>query len=280
MNQWFHTGIFNYLIPSPAVVYMVMVGVGTILFLKRSKEISLDTDYAKGIAIWVLVAGLIGARVFFLLQNFGYTLKHPETVFAIKSATVSFGAYLGGIAGVILYGRVYKVILWKYLDVGASVLGLGPMIGRIACFLEGDDYGTLSSVPWAVRFPHGSYPFIEHVEMGWIPPTDDLSLPVHPVQLYGCLKGLALFILFSVLWKRNLFKPGVLFFLFWMCYSCCRFSLELFRGDMNRGWVGALSTGQFMSVIMFGASVVCISFLYGWKIKNDRGLMIGSKNNF
>ena len=108
MNQWFHTGIFNYLIPSPAVVYMVMVGVGTILFLKRSKEISLDTDYAKGIAIWVLVAGLIGARVFFRLQNFGYTLKHPETVFAIKSATVSFGAYLGGIAGVILYGRVTK----------------------------------------------------------------------------------------------------------------------------------------------------------------------------
>jgi phosphatidylglycerol:prolipoprotein diacylglycerol transferase len=278
LNQWFHTGVFNYLIPNPAVVYVVMFGVGAMLFLKRCKKISSDTYHAKGIAIWASVAALIGARVFFLVQNFGDALEHPETVFAIKSATVSFGAYLGGIAGVILYSRAYKVVPWKYLDVGVSVLGLGPMIGRIACFLNGDDYGTVSTVPWAVRFPHGSYPFIEHVEMGWITPIDALSLPVHPVQLYGCLKGLALFILFSVLWKKNLFKPGVLFFLFWMCYSCFRFILEFFRGDMNRGWIGTLSIGQFMSVTMFGASLVCISFLYRWKIKNDDGLGIRSKN--
>ena len=274
LNQWFHTGIFNYLIPDSAVVYAVMVGVGAILFLKRCKKISLNTYHASGIAIWASVAGLVGARVFYLVQNFGYTLEHPETVFEINGATVSFGVYLGGIAGVILYSRLYKVVPWKYLDVGVSVLGLGPMIGRIACFLNGDDYGTVSTIPWAVRFPHGSYPFIDHVERGWITPMDDLSLPVHPVQLYGCLKGLALFILFSVLWKKNLFKPGVLFFLFWMCYSCFRFILEFFRGDMDRGWVGALSTGQFMSVMIFGASLVCISFLYGWKIKHGEGMVI------
>jgi phosphatidylglycerol:prolipoprotein diacylglycerol transferase len=274
LNQWFHTGIFNYLIPDSAVVYAVMLGVGAILFLKRCKKISLNIYHASGMAMWASVAALIGARVFYLVQNFGYTLEHPETVFEINGATVSFGVYLGGVAGVILYSQLYKVVPWKYLDVGVSVLGLGPMIGRIACFLNGDDYGTVSTVPWAVRFPHGSYPFIEHVKRGWINPMDDLSLRVHPVQLYGCLKGLALFILFSVLWKKNLFKPGVLFFLFWMCYSCCRFILEFFRGDMDRGWVGILSTGQFMSVTIFGASLVCISFLYRWKIKNDEELAI------
>jgi phosphatidylglycerol---prolipoprotein diacylglyceryl transferase len=274
LNQWFHTGIFNYVIPDSAVVYAVMVGVGTILFLKRCKKISLNIYHASGMAIWASVTGLIGARVFYFVQHFGYTLEHPETVFEINGATVSFGVYLGGVAGVILYSQLYKVVPWKYLDVGVSVLGLGPMIGRIACFLNGDDYGTVSTVPWAVRFPHGSYPFIDHVERGWITPMDDLSLPVHPVQLYGCLKGLALFILFSVLWKKNLFKPGVLFFLFWMCYSCCRFILEFFRGDMDRGWVGTLSTGQFMSVTIFGASLVCISFLYGRKIRNDDGLVV------
>ena len=163
-------------------------------FLKRCKKISLNTYHASGIAIWASVAGLIGARVFYLVQNFGYTLKHPETVFEINGATVSFGVYLGGIAGVILYSRLYKVVPWKYLDVGVSVLGLGPMIGRIACFLNGDDYGTVSTVPWAGPFRHGSYPFIDHVERGWITPMDDLSLPVHPVQLYGCVKGLALFV--------------------------------------------------------------------------------------
>jgi phosphatidylglycerol:prolipoprotein diacylglycerol transferase len=274
LNQWFDTGIFNYLIPDSAVVYAVTVGVGAILFLKRCKNISLNSCHASGIAICASVGGFIGARVFYLVQHLSYTLEHPATVFKINGPTVSFGVYLGGIAGVILYSRLYKVVTWKYLDVGVSVLGLGPMIGRIACFLNGDDYGTVSTVPWAVRFPHGSYPFIDHVERGWITPMDNLSLSVHPVQLYGCLKGLALFILFSVLWKKNLFKPGVLFFLFWMCYSCFRFILEFFRGDMDRGWVGTLSTGQFMSVTIFGASLVCIWFLYGWKIKNDEKLVI------
>jgi len=273
LNQWFHTGIFNYLIPDSAVMYAVMVGVGAILFLKRCKKISLNIYHASGIAIWASVGGLIGARVFYLVQNLRYTFEHPATILEINGATVSFGVYLGGIVGVILYSRLYKIVPWKYLDVGVSVLGLGPMIGRIGCFLNGDDYGTVSTVAWAVRFPHGSFPFIDHVGRGWISPMDYLSLPVHPVQLYGCLKGLALFILFSVLWKKNLFKPGVLFFLFWMCYSCFRFILEIFRGDMDRGWVGNLSTGQFMSVTIFAASLVCISFLYGWKIKNDEGLV-------
>jgi phosphatidylglycerol:prolipoprotein diacylglycerol transferase len=143
------------------------------------------------------------------------------------------------------------------------------MVGRMACFLNGDDYGSLSSLPWAVQFPKGSYPFYDHLYQGLISSSDLISLPVHPVQLYGCLKGLILLIIFSFLWKKNLFKPGVLFFLFWMSYSVCRFMIEFFRGDENRGWVGNLSTGQFMSCIIFLVSAGFIYVKYRWKIKSE-----------
>ncbi|MES2731342.1 MAG: prolipoprotein diacylglyceryl transferase family protein [Bacteroidota bacterium] len=259
-DQYFHVNFFNYLIPEPAIVYAIMLGAVAWLFIKRCGESKLSKYHASGIAIWTTVAALIGARLFYLIQNLGYVIEHPAILLEINGATVSFGVYLGGMLGFFLYTKMYKISPFHYLDVVASVLGLGPMLGRLACFLNGDDFGTLSHVPWAVQFPHGSYPFVNHVQHGWLNPMADLSLAVHPVQLYGSLKGLFLLVLFTWLWKKRMFKPGVLFLLFWMVYPLCRFLLEFFRGDEDRGWVGALSTGQFMSVCLFLVGL----FLFLW----------------
>lgn len=265
-NSLFHSSIFSYIIPDPAFVYAIMLGSGIIILLKRCKASSLDTHHASGIAIWASVAALLGSRVFYLLQNITYTCSHPAILLELNGSTVSFGVYLGGITGILLYGFFYHVSLWKYLDVIASILGIGPMLGRIACFLNGCDYGTLSAMPWAVRYPAESYPYYDHLYKGLINSADVMSLPVHPVQLYCVLKGLLLFVLYSWLWKKNIFKPGVLFFLFWMSYSVLRFIAEFFRGDENRGWVGNLSTGQFMSCLVFLFSSGFIYLRYKWKI--------------
>jgi phosphatidylglycerol:prolipoprotein diacylglycerol transferase len=195
-------------------------------------------------------------------------ISNPAVLLELNGSTVSFGVYLGGVIGFFLYSRMYRIDISRYLDTMASVLGIGPMIGRIACFLNGDDYGKLSNLPWAVRFPHGSFPFIDQVANGLISPMDDLSMPVHPVQLYGCLKGIVLFIAFSYLWKKNYFKPGVLFCLFWACYATMRFILEYFRGDMNRGFVGPFSTGQIMSLLILSASLIYVKIQYRGRIRN------------
>jgi phosphatidylglycerol:prolipoprotein diacylglycerol transferase len=268
LNTYFHTGIFSYLIPDPSVVYAIMLGLGIIVLLRRCRLSGLDANHATGIAIWGSIAAILGARVFYLIQNIGFTYHHPEILLELNGATVSFGVYLGGISGVVLYGAFYRISLWKYLDVIASVLGIGPMVGRFACFLNGCDYGTLSNLPWSVQYPKGSFTWYDHLYKGLISSSDQLSLPVHPVQLYCVLKGLILFILFSVLWKKQLFKPGVLFFLFWMSYSVFRFVLEFFRGDENRGWVGDFSTGQFMACIIFLVSFGFITLKYHWKIRS------------
>lgn len=275
-NNSFHTGIFSYLIPDPAVVYAIMLGLGIIVLLKRCNASSLDSSHAAGIALWGSVAALLGARIFYLLQNISYTVHHPEILLELNGATVSFGVYLGGIAGIVSYGTFHRISLWKYLDVIASVLGIGTMVGRFACFLNGCDYGTLSNLPWAVQYPKGSFAYYDHLYKGLIGSADILSLPVHPVQLYCVLKGLILFITFSVLWKKNLFKSGVLFFLFWMSYAVFRFMLEFFRGDENRGWVGDFSTGQFMSCTIFLVSLGFIAVKYKWKIRNEALIPLAS----
>ncbi len=67
----------------------------------------------------------------------------------------------------------------------------------------------------------------------------------------------------SLLWKKKLFKPGVLFALFWITYASARFVLEIFRGDDDRGFVGALSTGQAMAIVLIIASLGMLWWRYG-----------------
>ena len=275
LNGYFNTDIFRFIIPDPAVIYAIMLGVGIIIYIRRCDKTGLSRKHSTGIALWVAISAMLGARIFYLLQNIGDVINNPLMLLQLNGATVSFGVYLGGIFGMLAYYAIHKIPVLIYADVIASVLGIGPMIGRMACFLNGCDYGTVTGMPWAVRFPKNSYAYVDHLHQGWISGSSELSLTVHPVQFYSMLKGLVLFILFSYLWKKGYFKPGVLFFLFWVCYGMLRFIIEFFRGDMNRGWVGNLSTGQFMSILLISVSLFFISVIYRWKIirvpvKNNR----------
>lgn len=276
LNRYFHTTAFGWIIPDPAVVYAVMLGVGIAVFIARCRKATLDSGHAAGIAIWGSVAALLGARIFYLLQHLGWVIRDPAMLLELNGATVSFGVYLGGMTGIALYCAKHKLSLMRYLDVLASMLGLGPLIGRMACFLNGDDYGRLSSLPWAVRFPHGSQPFTDQIARGLISPMADLSLPVHPAQLYGCLNGFVLFLLFSWLWRHQKGRPGILFCWFWIAYGILRFLLECFRGDEDRGWVGPLSTGQFMSLVFI---VLSASGLAALRLKPSRKPPFPSANS-
>jgi phosphatidylglycerol:prolipoprotein diacylglycerol transferase len=265
LNTWFGTELFTWLVPDPAFVYALAMAAVAFVFVRRTLKDNLDRYHALGAVIWGIVGGLIGARVFFLIQHVDLLLARPSIVFDLNGGTVSWGAYLGGALGFVLYLRRQRQPAMRYLDVLASCLGLGPFIARWACFLNGDDYGTLSDAPWAVSFPHGSYPFAAQVQAGLLDPLAELSLPVHPVQIYLSLKGLLLFVVCSALWKRS-FPPGVLFGVYWVMFGVVRFVIEFFRGDVSRGFIGALSVGQVMSltiVVVAGAMLAYIGLQRG-----------------
>lgn len=117
-----------------------------------------------------IVGGLLGAKLLFVAEHLG-----QEPLAALLFARGGLSWY-GGLAGGI--GAGVAVILWQHLPLlsvisaATPALAIGHAIGRIGCFLVGDDYGRPSSVPWAVAFPRG------------LPPTLD---PVHPTQLYELL---------------------------------------------------------------------------------------------
>ena len=97
--------------------------------------------------------------------------------------------------------------------------------------------------------------------------SDALSLPVHPVQLYGCVKGFILFVVFSILLRKNYFHPGVLFLLFWVTFSIFRFILEFFRDDERGAFLG-ISTGQYCCVLILLISVYYLLIFYNGKIRS------------
>jgi phosphatidylglycerol:prolipoprotein diacylglycerol transferase len=133
--------------------------------------------------------------------------------------------------------------------------------------VNGDDFGRVSDVAWAVTYPPGSLAFDLHVRQGLLAPGASASLPVHPVQIYLAAAGLALFLVFSWLWRHRAFPPGALFALYWAADGAVRFALEFFRGDVERTYVGPFPDGQ---IIALGVSVAALTAFVWMHRRRDR----------
>lgn len=249
LNNHFNAEIFSVLIPNSLVIYIFALVICLIIFVNRSSKNQLVKSHAFWSAIWAVVFGLIGSKIYFLLQNIDAVVEKPSLVFA--GGTGSWGGYIGGTLGFLLSLKLYRMRIIKYLDTAFSTLGLGIFIFRWNCFLYGCCYGTPSSLPWAVKFPKGSYAYNAHLLKGYINPDAQTSLAIHPLQIYYSLNGLLLFILASWYWKRLRHRPGVTFCLFWLSYCITRFGLEFFRNDGTRGFMWSMSVPQ----------VICILFI-------------------
>ena len=265
LNHWFRTDIFTWIIPNYSITYAFAFIVVLSVYTIRSSKVSLNRFHAFWSGIWAIAFGLIGARLYYLLLHPDAVIRSPSQI--LIGGTGSVGGYICGALGLILSLRIYQAPTLKYMDVAASSLGLGIFIGRIGCFLSGCCFGKIANLPWAVRFPKGSLPYIAHLSEGLISSAANLSLPIHPVQLYASLNGLLLFMITS--WFRSHLQehPGATFLLFWLMFCVTRFILEYFRGDKIRGSIGPLSTPQFLCLLF---TPLLISGLL-WTMKITQG---------
>jgi phosphatidylglycerol:prolipoprotein diacylglycerol transferase len=243
------------LIPTGPMLYAAAILVMVLVAARRARRGGLDPYHLLGIALWAAVGGLVGARVLFLVQHARETILVPSEIVRLGGGTASWGAYIGALVGLMLYAARHGLPIARYADVAASVAGLGIMLGRLACFLNGDDFGTATNLPWGVRFPHASMPFVAQVREGLVSPVADLSLPVHPVQLYLALNGLAVFLLLSWGWRAWRNRPGVVFCLFWVVDGVMRFGLEYFRGDQPHLTAAGLTPPQVIVLAVIGPAL-------------------------
>ncbi|MAI26218.1 MAG: hypothetical protein CMN75_09310 [Spirochaeta sp.] len=143
--------------------------VGYWITQKRMVEEGLDPEAAPNILIWIMLGGVGGSKLYFAIDvsiREGYPFF--ELLFA-RAGITWYGGLMGGALAGVLACYYYGVNIRGFADSVAPALAVGQALGRVGCFLVGDDYGKVTDVPWAVTFPQGA------------PPTLDW---VHPTQLY------------------------------------------------------------------------------------------------
>lgn len=252
LSQW-GLGNLSWLIPSPGAVYSIVVIALALVYLRRAKLIGILPARALEAALAGAVGAGIGSRAFYLVTTGDLFRVSPVAWLDGGRGTASWGAYLGAIGGLWLYGTLVKMPVLPLIDVGASFASLGEGIGRWSCFLAGDDFGRITNSPLGIRFPAGSLAHQAHVARGLLPADSSLSLPVHPLQFYLMANALVVFLLCSIAWYRWRQIPGRTLATFLLLQGSTRFWWEFLRDPAGGGARGLLSTSQWMCI-----SLVCV----------------------
>jgi phosphatidylglycerol:prolipoprotein diacylglycerol transferase len=205
------------------------------------------------LGMWAIVGALVGAKSLLVVRSFGEYVSNPSLLWSVLTSAGDFyGGFIGGLAAAALFFlRHQNLPIWRVADLCAPAIALGQAIGRIGCFMAGDDYGRPTNLPWAVSFTDA-----DAARIGGAP----LGVPLHPVQLYESTVCLVLF--GTLVWlsgRRH--RDGNIILAYTALYGIARFGLEYFRGDADRGFVfgGLLSTSQFIAVLAL-AVVALVTF--------------------
>lgn len=231
----FRIGSFE--ITSFGVLVAVGALVGIWVFQRELKRSSLPEDGVDA-AIAGVLGGLAGAK---LLWTFEHAGEEPFMSLLLSRGGMSwFGGLVGGVAAGVWMLRRRGIRIIAGSAAAAPGLAIGHAIGRIGCFLVGDDYGRPSDLPWAVAFPQG------------LPPTD---VPVHPTQLYEM--ALLLPIAWALVhWRRRGVSDRVVFGRYLVLAGVVRFAIEFVR--VNEPVAGPLTLAHLISgaIILAGLSLL------------------------
>jgi phosphatidylglycerol:prolipoprotein diacylglycerol transferase len=154
------------------VMLLISVAAGVLLSIHRARRVGVDPEIILSLATWVFVAGIVGARLFYVIEYWSKFQKPTwqETFFAMINLTqgglVVYGSMLAGGAALVMFVYKYRLPGLALADLVAPGVVLGVGLGRIGCFLNGCCYGGISDVPWAVRFPEGSPAYADQVQHG------------------------------------------------------------------------------------------------------------------
>ena len=178
----------------------------------------------------MVVLMIFCARLFYaIFYNPKYFIQEPWKIIAIWEGGLSFhGGFLGVFLGGLYYARKHKIAILKLADIFCVPLALGNAFGRIGNFINGELYGTPTTLPWGVIF-------------------SGTTEPRHPTQIYEALYNIAIFLfLFSM--RNKKLRDGQLFGIFMILYAIFRFSVEYIK-DLPS--YGPLTMGQWLTIPVF-----------------------------
>lgn len=207
-------------------------------FIKKGR-LGITKNDLSDLMSYLIIGVIVFARLFYILfYNLGYYLSNPLEILMLWHGGLSFhGGLVGAVIAGLVFCRIKKVKFYDLADVVVIPLGVALFLGRVGNFINGELYGRITDLPWAVKF--------QGVE-GYR----------HPSQLYEAGKNL---ILFFTQWsiKDKQLPSGFRFWLFVVMYSSLRFSIEFFREpDVQIGFIYGLTLGQWINLVMFTIGLI------------------------
>ncbi len=263
-------------ITSFGVMMLVAFLVGGYVLKLGLVRMGKDPDLAWDLLFMAVIGGVIGARVYYLFLNYPRFAADPVGMLFARGGMVWYGGFLLATALVVWRIRKVGLPLGKTADAAAPALALAYGVGRIGCFLVGDDYGRPTDSWVGIAFPNGAPPthaetlsrqFGVTVDPAMIERYGEI-LPVHPTQLYETAMSTLIFaVLWSLRGKGN--QPGWIFMAWLAMAGAERFLVEIFRAKDDR-FFGALTLAQMISVLLMGFGVAWMMKLRGPLTRRQR----------
>ncbi|PIE89382.1 MAG: prolipoprotein diacylglyceryl transferase [Acidobacteria bacterium] len=236
-------------IPTYGVILVTAFLIAMALVKVEARRMHLPVEALQDLALWVLIGGLVGAKLLYILLDLPYYIENPHKLWdTIQSAGVLYGGVILGIGTAVYLIRKHNLPLWNTLDLFAPLLAMGIGIGRLGCFFAGCCHGKAYSGPLSVVYPASEYC------------SAPSGIEFFPIQLVAVVDGLLLFAFLFWLARRRKFQ-GQIAALFMLLYGIVRFIEEFFRGDTGRGlWFNdTISTSQIIAIGMILAAILIFS---------------------
>ncbi len=233
------------------VFMLLAIITATAIVLRQGPRYGISRDFIIGAAFWIVLAGLIGARLTHVLDNLHIYSQNPAQILAFWTGGLGwYGGLLGGLLAGSLYAWKNKVSVGRFADIGGLGALVGLSIGRLGCTVHGCCPGTPTDLPWGLVYTHPNV-------------LADLHVAGHPAPLYEIIWNL---LLFGILWKlKDRLRPqGGVFLAMVAAYTFGRFWISWVRAEP--AILGPLHQSHVISIVLFlAAAALMVYFKAGLK---------------
>ena len=240
-----------------------------------------DKKIIEDFAFWVMISGLIGARLYYVLFKLSSYMERPLSIFAVWEGGLAIhGGIIGAFIGAVIFAKRKKMNLWVLTDMGVGPLLIGQAIGRIGNYANGEIEGVPTFTPWNVILK-GNFEqwwnqyqtmsidmksrFKELVPWGIVFPSGTSAgdsfpnVPLHPAMFYESILNVIGFLLLWFYFRKKGYKPGILSMIYLIMYALIRSLVSFFRVE-DLSFFGVIRAPHLISIIMLVLAFIGIKY--------------------
>ena len=211
---------------------------GTYLALKEAERVGISEDDVLNLAIFAIPAGVLGARLYYVIFNWGYYSQNPSQILNFRGGGMAIhGALIGGILAGLIYTKIKKINFFKMADIALIGMPLAQAIGRWGNYINGEAHGGPTNLPWGIMVD---------------------GVKVHPTFLYESIWDFGIFIFLWMFRKKKKYEGQVAVY-YIILYSLGRFFIEGLRTDSLM--IGPLRMAQVISLVGVVGGIIAHIYL-------------------